>query len=68
MSYFGIPSSIISPDATAFMAEQQAMMAEVNREIENQKRNYTKKLIDRIPQMSDRELLEGIYKLLLQQE
>lgn len=68
MSYLGIPSSIISPDATAFMAEQQAMMAEVNREIEKQKRNYTKKLIDRIPQMSDRELLEGIYKLLLQQE
>lgn len=68
MSYLGIPSSIISPDATAFMAEQQAMMAVVNREIENQKRNYTKKLIDRIPQMSDRELLEGIYKLLLQQE
>lgn len=47
--------------------QRQDAMLRVQMQVEEARRNFIKKQIDEIPQMSNRQLLEAIYKLLLQQ-
>lgn len=47
--------------------QRQDAMRQVQMQVEEARRNLIKKQIDEIPQMSNRQLLEAIYKLLLQQ-
>lgn len=47
--------------------QRQDAMLRVQMQVEEARRNCIKKKIDEIPQMSNRQLMEAIYKLLLQQ-
>lgn len=44
--------------------QRQVAMSQVQMHVEKARRDCIKKQIDEIPQMSDRQLLEAIYKLL----
>lgn len=52
-------------DAAIMQRQQEHLQLELK--LAETRRNLIKKQIDEIPQMSNRQLLEAIYKLLLQQ-
>lgn len=61
--YQGFNMPYMDATAGALMAENTRLETK----IEEARRNLIKKQIDEIPQMSNRQLLEAIYRLLLQQ-
>lgn len=48
--------------------QRQDVMLQIQMQLEEARRNLIKKQMDEIPQMSDRQLLEAIYKMLLHRE
>lgn len=57
----------IDPVFDAAIRRSQDENLQLELKLAESKRNLIKKQIDEIPQMSDRQLLKAIYKLLLQQ-
>lgn len=57
-----------NPMLHAASMQRQQEILRLKLKIEKTRRNLIKKQIDEIPQMSDRQLLEAIYKLLLRRE
>lgn len=56
-----------NPVFDAAIRRRQDENLQLELKLAESRRNLIKKQIDEIPQMSDRQLLEAIYKLLLQQ-